>query len=101
MEEEAAEQCRLVRDIFPNPFLEFAFDPAWLEWNDGTVSELAPAIYDDRHFEDLPVLGDALEEAGCSDPLILDHCRSEAEHVRGCWVVDLMTGRDNTHRPTV
>ncbi len=93
---EALEQCRLTRDIFPNPFLEFSFDPTWLKWNEGTVSKLAHAIYDDRHFEDLPVLGDALEEAGCSDPLILDHCRSDAEHVRGCWVVDLMTGRDNT-----
>lgn len=94
--DEALAQCQLAKEIFPNPFAEISFDSAWLKWNDGTVSKLAHAIYDDRHFEDLPVLGDALEEAGCSDPLILDHCRSETRHVRGCWVVDLMTGRDNT-----
>lgn len=99
--DESTHQCQLAKEIFPNPYAEIVFDAAWLKWNDGTVSKLAHAIYDDRHFEDLPVLGDALEEAGCSDPLILNHCRSETEHVRGCWVVDLMTGRDNTHRPIV
>jgi len=46
------------------------------------------AIYDDRAFDRLPILADALEEAGCEDQDILGHCRSGGEHVRGCWVVD-------------
>src|SRR6516162_5823944 len=64
-------------------------DPTVLAWNGGTVPQLAQAIYHDRRFGDLPILADALDEAGCSDPSILSHCRSGSEHVRGCWVVDL------------
>jgi hypothetical protein len=67
-------------------------DPAWLTWNDGTVRRLAQAFYDDRSFERLPLLADALEDAGCTDAAILDHCRGPAQHARGCWVVDLLLG---------
>ena len=56
------------------------------------MRRLAESIYEERTFDDLPILGDALEEAGCTDPTILDHCRS-GEHVRGCWVVDLVLGK--------
>ena len=70
------------------------FDVSWLAWNDGTVVKLAQAIYDDRAFDRLPILADALEDAGCQDADILGHCRQQgAVHVRGCWVVDLLTGR--------
>jgi hypothetical protein len=51
-------------------------------------------MYDARDFSDMPVLGDALEESGCTDPDILGHCRSGGQHVRGCWVVDLLLGRE-------
>jgi hypothetical protein len=54
---------------------------------------MARAAYVERHFGDLPILADALEEAGCADAAILAHCRSGGAHVRGCWVVDLLTGR--------
>lgn len=80
--------CYLIRDIFGNPFRPPHFDPAWLMWNNGTVVELVRGIYDDRRFTDMPILGDALEEAGCTDPIVLTHCRKPAEHVRGCWLLD-------------
>jgi hypothetical protein len=80
----------LIHDIFGNPFRPSSLKPAWLTPN---VVGLANGIYDDRAFDRLPILADALEEAGCDDEEILLHCRRPGEHVRGCWVVDLLTGR--------
>jgi hypothetical protein len=91
---EAKGQAALVRDIFGNPFRPVAVRAAWLGWNDGTIRETAQAIYDARAFDRLALLADALEEAGCADAAILSHCRSGGEHVRGCWVVDLMLGKE-------
>jgi hypothetical protein len=88
-----ANQAKLVRDIFSNPFRPPSLDPSWLSWNDGTIPKLAQAIYDDRAFDRLPILADALEEAGCTNADILNHCRQPGEHVRGCWVVDLLLGK--------
>jgi hypothetical protein len=84
--------CEILRDLFGNPFRPVALAPTWLAWNGGALVKLAQAIYDERRFGDLPVLADALEEAGCMDADILGHCRSGGEHVRGCWVVDLVLG---------
>jgi hypothetical protein len=81
-------QADLLREVFGNPFRPVAIDPAWLRWNDGTVPRLARVIYDEGIFETLPVLADALEDAGCIDVALLQHCRSGATHVRGCWAVD-------------
>jgi hypothetical protein len=86
--------CALLRDVFGNPFRRVTVDPVWLTWNDGTVVKLAEGIYGDRGFDRLPVLADALEEAGCQDADILGHCRRAGPHVRGCWIVDLLTGRN-------
>jgi hypothetical protein len=87
-------QCHLLRCIFGNSFRPApAVDLSWLAWNGGTVGKLAAAIYDERRIADLPILADALEDAGCTDAVILAHCRGPGEHVRGCWVVDLLTGR--------
>jgi len=83
----------LLRDIFGNPFRGASVDSHWLVWNDGTVPRLAQAIYDERAFDRLSILADALEEAGCTDADILNHCRQPGEHVRGCWVVDLLLGK--------
>ncbi len=47
----------------------------------------------DRAFDRMPILADALQDAGCDNLNILNHCRQPGEHVRGCWVVDLLTGR--------
>jgi hypothetical protein len=92
-EAERAAQCRLLRDVFGNPFRPMAVAAAWLAWNGGTAPKLAQAVYDERAFERLPVLADALEEAGCTDPDLLGHCRQPGEHVRGCWAVDLLLGK--------
>jgi hypothetical protein len=82
---ERTEQADLVRDIFGNPFRPVTLNLTWLTSN---VVLLAEAIYQDRAFERMPILADALMDAGCEDDSILAHCRSEGPHVRGCWVVD-------------
>jgi hypothetical protein len=84
----------LLHDLFgPLPFRSVTLDPAWLAWQGGTVPKLTQAIYQERAFDRLPILADALEEAGCHDPDILAHCRQTGPHVRGCWVVDLLLGK--------
>jgi hypothetical protein len=79
-----------LRDIAGNPFREVTVQPAWRTWNDGIILQIAQGIYDDRAFDRLGILADALEDAGCTDEAILDHCRQRREHVRGCWVVDCL-----------
>jgi hypothetical protein len=69
-------------------------EAAWRTWHGGLVVSMAQRIYDCRDFTEMPVLADALEEAGCTDADILGHCRSGGEHVRGCWVVDLLLGKE-------
>ncbi len=87
-------QGGLLHELFGNPFRRVVLDPAWLRWTDGTVPKMAQAIYDERDFDRLPILADALEEAGCADAAILGHCRFPAEHVRGCWLLDLILDRE-------
>jgi hypothetical protein len=89
-EEEA--QCALLRDLF-RPFAEVQIQPQWLAWQGGTVTNLARAVYDERRFEDLPVLADALEDAGCTDAVLLAHGRTGGEHARGCWLVDAVLAK--------
>jgi hypothetical protein len=90
---EAARMCLLLRCIF-NPFCRVTTTNHWLAWNNGTVPKIAQAIYDARAFHRLPVLADALEDAGCDNADILGHCRQPSDHVRGCWVVDLLLGKE-------
>jgi hypothetical protein len=75
--------------------------PAWLTWNNRTIPRLAEAAYQNRQLPSghldrtrLGVLADALEETGCSDPHLLDHLRGPGPHVRGCWSVDLILGKE-------
>jgi hypothetical protein len=82
-----------VRDIFGNPFRPAAVDADWLAGPGGTAARLARGIYDEGRFADLPVLADALEEAGCDDETVLAHCHGGGPHVRGCWVLDLLLGK--------
>jgi hypothetical protein len=93
VEAECATQAGLLRCIFGNPFQPVTLDSALLKWKDGTIVNLAQTVYDDRAFDRLPVLADALEKAGCQAADILRHCRQPGEHVRGCWVVDLLLGK--------
>jgi hypothetical protein len=86
-----AEQCSVLRELFGNPFRPVSFVPTWRA---PTVVALAQGMYDDRRFDDMPLLADALEEAGCTEEAILKHCREPGEHVRGCWVVDLILDKN-------
>jgi hypothetical protein len=92
-EEERRYQATIVRCIFGNPFRPVTANPSWLAWNEGTVRKIAQSIYEERAFERLLILADALEDAGCDDADILAHCRGDGPHVRGCWVVDLLLGK--------
>lgn len=63
---------------------------SWLAWNDGAVRKMAQAVRDAQRFADLLLLADALEEAGCTDVELLEHCREQAPHVSDCWVIHLL-----------
>jgi hypothetical protein len=89
--EQRQELAGIIRDIFGNPFRPVAFDP---EWRTSSVVSLAQAMYESRGFSSMPILSDALQDAGCDQTDILNHCRdAESVHVRGCWVVDLVLGK--------
>jgi hypothetical protein len=78
-----------------SPFHSVALNPVWLSWHGGLLVSMARQMYDSRDFSDLPVLADALEEAGCANQEMLSHCRQQGGvHVRGCWVVDLLLGKE-------
>jgi len=86
--------CCLLRDLFgPLPFRSISIATGLLAWNEFTVAKLAQDIYNHHRFDDLPILADALEEAGCQEADILAHCRGPVPHARGCWVVDLILGK--------
>jgi hypothetical protein len=90
MPEEGLDACDLMHEVIGNPFSPVTVDPRWLT---ETVVALATGIYADRAFDRMPILADALEEAGCADEQVLAHCRGDGPHVRGCWVVDLVLGK--------
>lgn len=82
----------LLHDVFgPLPFRNIAISPSWLT---SDVQLLARRIYEDKAFDRMPLLADALQDAECGQEDILNHCRSEGPHVRGCWVVDLVLGKE-------
>jgi hypothetical protein len=81
----------LVHELFGNPFRTATFDR---EWRTSTAVLLAEQMYDSRDFSAMSILADALQDAGCDNADILDHCRGPGPHVRGCWVVDLVLGKE-------
>ena len=87
----AAHHPPLIRDIFGTPSRSrVRAKPTWLT---DTVVTLARQMYDSRDFTPVPILADALQDAGCDNADVLDHCRGDGPHVRGCWVVDLLLGK--------
>jgi hypothetical protein len=84
-------QCALARCVFGNPFRPPLQDTPWARAE--TVRQMAEVIADEGRFADLPILADALEDAGCSDEGVLAHCRGGGSHARGCWVLDVILGR--------
>jgi hypothetical protein len=91
-------QVKLVREVVGNPFRPGALGANTLGWHGGLVRHLAEGIYEEHAFERMPILGDALEDAGCTDEQILEHCRGGSghfePHVRGCWVLDLILDKE-------
>jgi hypothetical protein len=85
-----ASLCDVLRDVFGNPFRPVALAP---EWRTDTVVALSRQMYESRDFSAMPILADALQDAGCDSEPIFAHCRRAGPHVRGCWVVDLVLGR--------
>src|SRR5262249_51447929 len=90
MTAERATQCHLLGEIFHGPRR-----PVYVRchWRTGTVLDLASAIYNARQFEEFPILADALLDAGCDNEDVLQHCHQRADHVCGCWVLDMILGR--------
>jgi hypothetical protein len=82
--------CSLVRSWLGTPQCPVSLDRAWLT---PAVVAVASTIAREQRYSDLPILADALEDAGCTDPIILEHCRAGVEHPGGCWVLDLMLGK--------
>lgn len=90
--EESVQQAALLRDVFANPFRRVEFSP---DWRTDTALTLARQMYESRDFSAMPILADALQDAGCDNDDILNHCRDLNQvHVRGCWVVDLILGKE-------
>ena len=97
-EGEATAQAGIMKCVFGNPFRRLTVDAGWLT---PTVANLAPVTYEERALpsgeldpQRLAVLADALEDAGCADPGLLGHLRSPGPHVRGCWALDLVLGKE-------
>ncbi len=88
---ERARQCAMLRDIFGNPFRPVSFSPSW---RTSTAISLAAQMYESRDFSAMPILADALQDAGCDSADVLSHCRGPGPHVRGCWVVDRVLGKE-------
>jgi hypothetical protein len=86
-------QCAVLRDLCGTPGAPPDIAPAWLAWNEGTVVRIAQGIHETGDFVRMGVLADALEDAGCADPVLLGHCRAGTPHVRGCHVLDALLGK--------
>jgi hypothetical protein len=91
---EDAAQCQLIRDLFGNPPVPFHFDPHWLSGEGSTAVERAREVYREGTFASLSWLGEVLEQAGCRDRDVLEHCKGPGPHARGCWVVDALLGHE-------
>ncbi len=90
-----SQQRSWIRELAGNPYRPAVLDPTWLGWNDGCVGKLARVLDAERRFEDLPILADALEDAGCTETMLLEHLRSSGPHCHGCWALDTVLGRQS------
>ncbi len=83
----------LFREVLGHPTVK-SITPAVFEFGGGIVTKMATAIYEEKRWQDMPVLADALEDAGCDNEQVIQHCRMPGDHFRGCWVIDALTGHD-------
>jgi hypothetical protein len=88
---ESTAQADLLRCVFGNPFRPVVFDA---DWRTSTVVGIANQMYESGDFSSAPVLADAIQDAGCTSADVLDHLRHGGQHARGCWVVDLVLGKE-------
>jgi hypothetical protein len=91
---ECRRQANLLREVFGNPFRPVQINPDWLSVSSGAAGAMAQVIDADHRFEELPYLADALMDAGCNDVVLLEHLRQPTGHVRGCWALDALLGRE-------
>jgi hypothetical protein len=91
---EKAYQAALLRELLGNPFRPVRVESSWLRWLNGPLRKAFLSVYRQGRFEELPVLADALEDAGCVSAELLGHLRAPGEHVRGCWALDLLLRRE-------
>ena len=92
--EESRRQVELLNELFGNPFRPAVLQPHWLAWGDGVVVSMAREIEEAQRFAELPYLADALMDAGCDDETLLRHSRQTEGHIRGCWVLDVLLGKN-------
>jgi hypothetical protein len=90
---EMVRQAIVLREIVGNPFRVIVVEESWKQWHGCCLARLARDIYDTRTFQDVPILGDMLEDAGCTEASLLDHCRMDSRHALGCWVLDGILGK--------
>ena len=88
------QQGQVVLEVFGNVFCPPVVEPAWLRWSDGAVAKMARLIDQERRWEELPYLADALTDAGCTEEALVRHLREPGAHVRGCWALDAVLGRE-------
>ncbi len=88
---ESSRQVQVIRDVVGTPFRAGPIRN-WLVQTRHKLAPIAQAIYDQASFRDMPILGDALIETNCPDPRMIEHCQASQMHVRGCWVIDALTG---------
>jgi hypothetical protein len=88
---EEAAQCDIARDVLGYPEVTVRFRP---EWRTGTAVAMARGMHESRDFFAMPILADALQDAGCDDPEVLEHCRADKPHFRGCWVIEHLIRND-------
>jgi hypothetical protein len=86
----------VIRDVMGDPVHPVALRHSWLRREGGAVRHLADAIATECRYDELPILADALEDAGCTEPALLEHCRGPGPHVRGCWALDLLRPPERT-----
>jgi hypothetical protein len=92
---EEAVQVNMLRELVgPVLFRSITINPEWIKWQNGKLSTTAQSIDKENRYSDMPILADALEEAGCTDSDMLNHCRKEHRHIKGCWVLDMLLGRN-------
>jgi hypothetical protein len=95
--QECASQCVILRDLFP--YVPVCLPPALFAWEGGQLVRIARGFYEEGRFAEMPVLADALEEAGCEDARLLEHARGPGPHFKGCWLLDALIGRPSAERP--